>query len=83
MNGGIAGWMAVIFRVEVLLSAVPWQGQRILHVTWRDVRQRKQNESAKSQAASVFENAQEGVTITDAEERILRVESGLLPTDRL
>jgi diguanylate cyclase (GGDEF)-like protein/PAS domain S-box-containing protein len=59
--------------VEVLLTAMPWRDQPMLHVTWRDIDQRKQSEIAMRQAASVFENAQEGVTITDAEERILRV----------
>ncbi len=59
--------------VEVLLTAMPWPDHPILHVTWRDIDQRKQSEIAMRQAASVFENAHEGVTITDAEEHILRV----------
>ena len=32
--------------VEVLLTAIPWQGQRILHTTWRDITQRKRAEAA-------------------------------------
>ena len=32
--------------VEVLLTAIPWQGQRILHTTWRDITQRKHAEAA-------------------------------------
>ena len=31
---------------EVLLTAIPWRGRRILHTTWRDITQRKQAEAA-------------------------------------
>jgi two-component system NtrC family sensor kinase len=30
--------------VEVLLTAVPWQGQRVLHAIWRDLTERRRIE---------------------------------------
>ncbi len=34
------------FWVEVLLTAVPWHGEKILHTAWRDITERKQAEHA-------------------------------------
>ncbi|MFO1372427.1 MAG: PAS domain S-box protein, partial [Candidatus Competibacteraceae bacterium] len=34
------------FWVEVLLTAIPWHGQQILHTAWRDISERKQVEEA-------------------------------------
>jgi len=34
-----------VFPVEVLLSAIPFEGRKILHVVWRDITERKQMEN--------------------------------------
>ena len=59
--------------VEVLLTAVPWQGQRVLHAIWRDLTERRRIEERQRLAMAVFETAQESIVVTDAEGHIVAV----------
>jgi len=59
--------------VDVLLTAIPWQGQQILHTTWRDITERKQAEERHRLASTVFEAVQEVIVVTDAACNIIAV----------
>ncbi len=54
------------FDVEVQGTAIAFNGQPAIHVSIRDVTQRAQTQRQLQLAASVFENAIEGILITDA-----------------
>ena len=43
------------FPVEVLLTAIPLRGKEVLHVTWRDVTERKRTEEALQSAYQTLE----------------------------
>ena len=59
-------------RVDLEVSAQPLGTGRILTVA-RDVTERKKNEARMLLAATVFENAFEGIIITDRQARIIEV----------
>lgn len=59
--------------VEMQVTHVPWQG-RIAHLAiLRDMTERKEIEQELHLAARVFDNATEGLLITDHEYRILKI----------
>ena len=58
------------FNINVSPLPAPHAGVVIAH---EDITERKQAEERLRQAAAVFENTSEGIVITDADERILRV----------
>ncbi len=62
-----------LFPVEIRLSCFDLQGQRLLTALARDVSERYQAEEKLRQAAAVFDNAQEGIMVTDRRARILAV----------
>ena len=43
-----------VFPVEVLLTAIPGQGQQILHVVWREISDRKQAEKERRHSEARF-----------------------------
>ena len=59
--------------VEVLLTAIPWQGRQILHTTWRDITERKRSEQRHRLSSTVFEAAQEAIVVLDAQRDIVAV----------
>lgn len=59
--------------VEVLINYLSHQGEEFMAGTFRDISERKRNEEALKLAASVFEASNEGVLISDADNRILAV----------
>lgn len=61
------------FPVEVLLTPIRWNQREMLHVTWRDISERKRAELDLQLAANVFENIGEGIIITDPDRTILAV----------
>jgi PAS domain S-box-containing protein len=46
------------FPVEVLLTAIPWKGKRILHTTWRDRTEARQAEAQRRTLEAQFQQAQ-------------------------
>ncbi len=62
-----------VFPVEIRLSCLELNGQRLLPALARDISERVQAEEKLRQAAVVFDNAQEGVMVTDRNARILAV----------
>jgi diguanylate cyclase (GGDEF)-like protein/PAS domain S-box-containing protein len=61
-----------LLSVEVTLSKILLQGETIIHMTWRDISERKRAETELQIAATIFES-QEGMFITNAECIILKV----------
>ena len=59
--------------VEITSHALEFAGRPAALVLAYDITERRRAEEALRQAAIVFENTREGITITDADERILRV----------
>lgn len=57
--------------VDVLLSAIPWRGGKILHTTWRDMTERKQAEQRQLLASVVFESTQEAIVVLDTTHNII------------
>ena len=57
------------FPVEVLLTAIPLHGKQILHVSWRDISERKQAEEElwerEAQYRSIFESTSDALLIFD------------------
>ncbi|MCC6134541.1 MAG: EAL domain-containing protein [Gammaproteobacteria bacterium] len=62
-----------LIDVEITSHTLEFAGRRAEVVLAHDVTERMQVEERLCQAATVFENTREGITITDADERILRV----------
>ena len=62
-----------LIDVEITSHVLEFAGRRAEVVLAHDVTERLQIEERLRQAATVFENTREGITITDADERILRV----------
>ncbi len=62
-----------VFPVEIRVSGIELNGQRIMAALARDCSERVQAEEKLRQAAVVFENAQEGIMVTDRDARILAV----------
>ncbi|MDP2833127.1 MAG: PAS domain S-box protein [Pseudomonadota bacterium] len=62
-----------VFPVEVRVSCIEVNGQRLMPALARDISERIQAEEKLRQAAVVFDNAQEGVMVTDRNARILAV----------
>ncbi|MDD5390046.1 MAG: PAS domain S-box protein [Gallionellaceae bacterium] len=62
-----------VFPVEVHLRCFDMQGQRLIAALARDISERVQAEEKVRQAAVVFDNAQEGIIVTDRNARILAV----------
>ncbi len=62
-----------VFPVEVRVSCLDLKGQRLITGLARDISERIQAEEKLSQATVVFDNAQEGVMVTDRNARILAV----------
>lgn len=58
---------------EMRVTPVTWRGARALLAMLRDVTERKQTEQELRLAARVFDNATEGLLITDRDNRILKV----------
>ena len=65
-----------IFMAEVLLSTMFLDGKLVLQTTIRDITTRKQNEMELRIAATAFES-QEGMLVTDANNKILRINSAV------
>ncbi|MDP2430685.1 MAG: PAS domain S-box protein [Pseudomonadota bacterium] len=61
------------FPVEIRVSCIELNGKRLLPALAHDISERVQAEEKLNQAAVVFENAQEGVMVTDRHARILAV----------
>jgi diguanylate cyclase (GGDEF)-like protein/PAS domain S-box-containing protein len=61
------------FPVEIRVSGIELNGQRIMAALARDCSERVQAEEKLRQAAVVFDNAQEGIMVTDRDARILAV----------
>jgi diguanylate cyclase (GGDEF)-like protein/PAS domain S-box-containing protein len=63
------------FPVEVSLTAIPFHGKKILHVTWRDITARKKMEEAlrseRETFFSILHHAPYGVILLDSEARFL------------
>ena len=57
--------------VDVLLTAIPWQGGKILHTAWRDMTERRQAEQRQRLAGAVFESAQEAIVVLDTAHNII------------
>ena len=62
-----------IFPVEIHLGCLDLQGETVIMALARDISERRQAEEKLLQAAAVFDNAQEGILITDAGGCILAV----------
>ena len=62
-----------LIDVEITSHVLEFAGRRAEVVLAHDVTERLRTEEGLRQAATVFENTREGITITDADERILRV----------
>ena len=62
-----------LIDVEITSHVLEFAGRRAEVVLAHDVTERLRTEERLRQAATVFENTREGITITDADERILRV----------
>ena len=62
-----------LIEVEITSHILEFAGRRAEVVLAHDVTERLRAEERLRQAATVFENTREGITITDADERILRV----------
>lgn len=60
-----------LFPVEVHASCFDMKGQRLISGLARDISERVQTEEKLHQAAAVFDNAQEGILVTDHNARIL------------
>ena len=68
-----------VFPVEVLLTAIDEEGEKVLHVSWHDISERKRAEEELRIAATVFES-QEGMVVTDSDATILRVNEAFCRT---
>jgi len=57
------------FPVEVLLTAIPLRGEKVLHVAWRDISERKQADEElrerEAQYRGIFESTSDGLLIFD------------------
>jgi diguanylate cyclase (GGDEF)-like protein/PAS domain S-box-containing protein len=62
-----------LIDVEITSHVLEFAGRRAEVVLAHDITERLRAEEALRQAEIVFQNTREGITITDAEERILRV----------
>ena len=62
-----------LIDVEITSHVLEFAGRRAAVVLAHDVTERLRSEERLRQAATVFENTREGITITDADEHILRV----------
>ncbi len=62
-----------LIDVEITAHVLEFAGRQAEVVLAHDVTERLRAEEALCQAAIVFDNTREGITITDADERILRV----------
>jgi diguanylate cyclase (GGDEF)-like protein/PAS domain S-box-containing protein len=63
------------FPAEVLLSSLELDGRKILQASVRDITERKHAEENLRITASVFENSQEGILISDSDNLIIDVNS--------
>ncbi|MDQ5911346.1 MAG: hypothetical protein QG599_3443 [Pseudomonadota bacterium] len=61
--------------VDVLLTAIPWRGGKILHTAWRDMTERKRAEQRQHLASAVFEAAQEAIVVLDPRHHIIAANS--------
>ena len=59
------------------VSEISWHSQKAFIVALRDITERKQAEEKLRQAAIVFENATEGVIITDADSAIVSINQAI------
>jgi len=64
-----------VIHVEISACGIEIDGQSLLYAASRDITQRKHGESQLRLAASVFSNSEEGILITDADNRIVDVNS--------
>ena len=62
-----------VFPVEIRLSCFDMKGRRLITALARDISKRIQADEKLRQAAVVFDNAQEGIVVTDQHARILAV----------
>ncbi len=58
---------------ELRSAPIEWHGQQAYVIGVRDITERKLSDESLVQAATVFENTREGIMMTDANKRILRV----------
>ncbi|MCW8835721.1 MAG: PAS domain S-box protein [Rhodospirillales bacterium] len=68
------------FPLEVTLSEMIQDGRQMYIVVARDITERKRIEEDMRLAATVFESGQHAITITDADSRILNVNSAFTRT---
>ncbi|WP_283743073.1 PAS domain S-box protein [Sideroxydans sp. CL21] len=62
-----------VFYADISASPITINGKRCLMGTFRDITERKQNEDALRQAATVFQNSHNGIIITDLQGNIVAV----------
>ncbi len=62
-----------VFYADISASPITINGKRCLMGTFRDITERKQNEDALRQAATVFRNSHNGIIITDLQGNIVAV----------
>jgi len=62
-----------VFPVEVLLTAVPFQGRTSLHVVWRDITERKQSEDIVKRLAAFAMNNPAPVLRTELDGKITHI----------
>jgi diguanylate cyclase (GGDEF)-like protein/PAS domain S-box-containing protein len=58
---------------EFRSAPIEWEGRQAYVIGVRDITERKLSEDRLRQAATIFENTHEGVILTDANKRILRI----------
>ncbi len=72
---------ATEMHLDVMLTAIPMKGRRILYTTWRDITERKRIEKALRESEekyrAIFENANEGIYQTLPDGRLLSVNPSL------
>ena len=63
-----------VFPVEVLLTAIPEDNKQTLHVVWRDITDRKNDEVAlkesRDQLDAIFNSTKDGILVADVQTKI-------------
>jgi len=63
------------FPVEVLLTAIPLRGKKVLHVAWRDISERRRAEEAlrerEAQYRGIFDSTSDALLVFDLDGRIV------------
>jgi PAS domain S-box-containing protein len=62
-----------VFPVEVLLTYIPEDNERTLHVVWRDITERKQADTAlresRDQLDAIFNSTKDGILVADLQSK--------------